>query len=230
MFVADAYAVLDLFVRGFAPEKLRRLCARRLARYEMRDVVDATPPRDAIGIPVMSGAFVLARRQAIDRTGGFDPRFFLYFEDFDWSVRLAAVAPNAFVPSVNVAHHGGGAARKGFRHVAYFVRGGARFYANFDCVVLDCARVDIGDGVFLGPAVQIYAATHPLDPVERISGLELARPVRIGSRVWIGGGAIVLPGVTIGDGTTIGAGSVVARDIPAGVLAVGNPCRVVRAL
>ena len=123
-------AVFDLLVRGFAPASLRRLCERRLARYEMRDIVDATPPRDAIGIPVMSGAFMLARRQAIDRTGGFDPKFFLYFEDFDWSVRLSAVAPNAFVPSVNVAHHGGGAARKGFRHVAYFARGGARFYAK----------------------------------------------------------------------------------------------------
>jgi len=107
---------------------------------------------------------------------------------------------------------------------------GARFYANFDCVVLDCARIDIGDDVFFGPGVHVYAATHPVDAEQRIAGPEFARPVRIGSRVWIGGRAVVLPGVTIGEETTIGAGSVVTRDIPAGVLAAGNPCRVVRTL
>jgi len=76
------------------------------------------------------GAFVLARRDAIDRTGGFDPRFFLYFEDFDWSVRLNQVARNAFVPSVSIVHHGGGAARKGWRHVARFIGSGFRFYTK----------------------------------------------------------------------------------------------------
>ena len=123
-------AIFDLALRGFAPRPLRRLFARRLAHYEMRDVVDADPPREAIGIPIMSGAFVLARRDAIDRTGGFDPRYFLYFEDFDWSVRLAAVGRNAFVPSVNIVHHGGGVARKGWRHVRWFIAGGMRFYAK----------------------------------------------------------------------------------------------------
>ena len=78
----------------------------------------------------MSGAFLLARRDAIDRTGGFDPRFFLYFEDFDWSVRLNAVARNAFVPSVNIVHHGGGAARKGLRHIVWFVGSGLKFYSK----------------------------------------------------------------------------------------------------
>lgn len=107
---------------------------------------------------------------------------------------------------------------------------GARFYASFQCVILDPGQVEIGDDVFLGPAVQIYTATHPLDAAERIRGPELARPVRIGARVWLGGGTIVLPGVTIGDGTTIGAGSVVTKDVPAGVLAAGNPCRVLRIL
>jgi GT2 family glycosyltransferase len=121
-------AVLDLMLRGFAPRIVKRFFAGRLARYEMRDVVDANPPRDAIGVPIMSGAFMLARRDVIDRTGGFDPRFFLYFEDFDWSVRLNAISRNAFVPSVNIVHHGGGAAGKGFRHVAWFVAGGFRFY------------------------------------------------------------------------------------------------------
>jgi maltose O-acetyltransferase len=82
----------------------------------------------------------------------------------------------------------------------------------------------------LGPAVQIYAATHPLDAAERIKGPELAYPVTIGRNVWIGGGAIIGPGVTIGDNTTIGAGSVVVKSIPANVFAAGNPCRVIREL
>jgi GT2 family glycosyltransferase len=123
-------AILDLLLRGFAPRALQRLFARRLARYEMRDVFDADPPREATGVPVMSGACLIVRRDAIDRTGGFDPRFFLYFEDFDWSVRLNAVARSAFVPTVNVVHHGGGAARKGMRHVRMFLSSGVRFYVK----------------------------------------------------------------------------------------------------
>jgi GT2 family glycosyltransferase len=122
--------VLDLLLRGFAPPFVQRWFEHRLALYEMRDVLDVEPPRDAIGVPIMSGAFVLARRDAVDRTGGFDPRFFLYFEDFDWSVRLNAVARNAYVPSVGIVHHGGGAARKGVRHMALFVRSGMKFYAK----------------------------------------------------------------------------------------------------
>lgn len=80
----------------------------------------------------------------------------------------------------------------------------------------------------LGPAVQLYTATHPIDPGARVAGPELARPTTIGTRVWIGGGAIVLPGVTIGDDTVVGAGSVVTRSLPRGVVAAGNPCRVLR--
>ena len=101
---------------------------------------------------------------------------------------------------------------------------------NFDCVILDCAPVRIGNNVACGPGVQIYAATHPIDAEERIKGPELAKPVTIGHNVWIGGGAIISPGVTIGDNTTIGAGSVVTRDIPPNVFAAGNPCRVIREL
>jgi GT2 family glycosyltransferase len=123
-------AIVDLMLRGFAPQCLQRLCARRLARYEMRDVVDAHPPTEMIGVPMLSGAFLLARRAAIDRTGGFDPRFFLYFEDFDWSVRLSEVSQNAFVPSVSVVHHGGRASRKGMRHIGWFLASGMRFYAK----------------------------------------------------------------------------------------------------
>lgn len=107
---------------------------------------------------------------------------------------------------------------------------GSGLYMNFDCVVLDCGRVDIGDDVLIGPGVHIYAATHPLDPDERAEGPELTRPVHIGSRVWLGGRVVVLPGVTIGDGTTVAAGSVVTRDLPAYVVAAGNPARVVRTL
>ncbi|MGA8032725.1 MAG: glycosyltransferase family 2 protein [Casimicrobiaceae bacterium] len=121
-------SVLDLLLRAYAPRWLRRVFSRRLARYELRDVVDADPPRDAVGIPMLSGAFMLVRREAIDRSGGFDPGFFLYFEDFDWSRRLAAIMRNAYVPSVRIVHHGGGAGRKGLRHLHWFVASGVRFY------------------------------------------------------------------------------------------------------
>lgn len=108
------------------------------------------------------------------------------------------------------------------------VRVGSGVFFNCNCVVLDCAWITIGDRVLMGPGVQLYAATHPLDPASRATGREYALPVTIGSDVWIGGAAIVCPGVTIGGGTTIGAGSVVTRDIPAGVFAAGNPCRVIK--
>jgi maltose O-acetyltransferase len=107
---------------------------------------------------------------------------------------------------------------------------GSKVFFNFNCVILDPAQVEIGDHVLIGPAVQIYTALHPTSAAERRTGLELARPVAIGSDVWIGGGAIICPGVTIGAGSIIGAGSVATRDIPAGVFAAGNPCRVVREL
>ncbi|HLS87180.1 MAG TPA: DapH/DapD/GlmU-related protein [Burkholderiales bacterium] len=104
-----------------------------------------------------------------------------------------------------------------------------RVFFNFNCVVLDVCRVRIGEFTLFGPAAQVYTATHPLDAALR-RRQESGKPVTIGSDVWVGGGAIILPGVTIGDRTVIGAGSVVTRDMPAGVFAAGNPCRVVRAL
>ncbi|HPQ02972.1 MAG TPA: sugar O-acetyltransferase [Bacillota bacterium] len=107
---------------------------------------------------------------------------------------------------------------------------GKNFYMNFNCVILDCAAVEIGDNVMAGPGVHIYTAYHPLDAAVRVQGLELAAPVKIGNNVWIGGGAIICPGVVIGDNTTIGAGSVVTRDVLANVFAAGNPCRVMRDL
>jgi len=103
-------------------------------------------------------------------------------------------------------------------------------FINYDCVFLDCNRITIRREVQIAPRVQIYTATHPLDAAMRRSKLEFALPVVVEDGVWIGGGAIVCPGVTIGQNTVVGAGSVVTRDLPAGVLAVGNPCRVLRAL
>jgi maltose O-acetyltransferase len=105
------------------------------------------------------------------------------------------------------------------------VRVGNNLFVNYDCVFLDCAPIDIGDDVQIAPGVHLYTATHPLDPAERRSGIEGARPIRIGSNVWIGGGAIVLPGVKIGDDAVIGAGSVVTRDVAKGATVVGNPAR-----
>ena len=107
---------------------------------------------------------------------------------------------------------------------------GERVYVNAHCSFLDCAPIELGPLTMLGPAVQLCAATHPVDPDERESGLEYAQPIRIGRNVWIGAGAIVGPGVTIGDGSVIGAGSVVLRDVPARVLAAGTPARVLREL
>ena len=104
---------------------------------------------------------------------------------------------------------------------------GERVFFNFNCVVLDVCEVRIGDFTLFGPAVQIYTATHPMNAEERRTQ-ELGRPITIGSDVWVGGGAILCPGVTVGSRSVIGAGSVVTRDIPEGVFAAGNPCRVIR--
>ena len=98
-------------------------------------------------------------------------------------------------------------------------------FLNFNCVILDVVEITIGDGTQIGPAVQIYAADHPRDASQRRSGLEFGRPVSIGRNVWIGGGAIILPGVTIGDDVIIGAGSVVTKDVAVGLTVRGNPAR-----
>ena len=106
---------------------------------------------------------------------------------------------------------------------------GTRVFFNFNCVVLDVCPVKIGDYSMFGPAVQIYTPMHPMDPVLRRTQ-EYGKPVEIGSDVWVGGGALILPGVTIGSRSVIGAGSVVTRDIPDDTFAAGNPCRVIRKL
>ena len=107
---------------------------------------------------------------------------------------------------------------------------GARTFANFGLVALDCARITIGDDVQIGPNVALLTPTHPIDPDLRRAGWEAAEPITIGDNVWLGGGAIVLPGVTIGADSVVGAGAVISRDLPAGVVAVGNPARVIRSV
>jgi maltose O-acetyltransferase len=107
---------------------------------------------------------------------------------------------------------------------------GDNVFFNFNCVILDVMPVKVGSRTLFGPNVHIYTATHPMDSRERARGLEFGKPVTIGEDAWIGGSAVICPGVTIGDRSVIGAGSVVTKDIPPDVFAAGNPCRVIRRL
>lgn len=107
---------------------------------------------------------------------------------------------------------------------------GNNFYANFDCIIVDVAKVKIGNNVFFGPRVGVYTAGHPIDPDVRNTLLEFGKEITIGDNVWIGGNAVINPGVTIGNNVVIGSGSVVTKDIPDNVIAVGNPCKVLRAI
>ena len=109
-----------------------------------------------------------------------------------------------------------------------YIELGDDVFVNMACVVLDCAAVTVGARTLLGPGVMLLAATHPISAQERRTGLESAAPIRIGEDAWLGGGAIVCPGVTIGARSVVGAGSVVTRDLPPDVVAAGNPCRVMR--
>lgn len=111
-----------------------------------------------------------------------------------------------------------------------YIRIGARSFVNFGLVALDVAPIVIGDDVQIGPNVQLLTPTHPIEPEPRRAKLEAARPITIGDNVWIGGGAIVLPGVTVGENSVIGAGAVVTRDVPANVVVAGNPARILRNL
>ncbi|CAI8810423.1 sugar O-acetyltransferase [Chryseobacterium sp. IT-36CA2] len=110
----------------------------------------------------------------------------------------------------------------------YNIKVGENFYANHNLVILDCANVEFGDYVFIGPNCSFYTAGHPLDAEQRNAGLEYAHPIKVGNNVWLGGNVVVLPGVSIGNNSVIGAGSVVTKDIPDNVVAVGNPCKVVK--
>ncbi len=110
----------------------------------------------------------------------------------------------------------------------YNIEIGNNFYANHNCIILDCAKVTFGDNVFIAPNCGFYTAGHPIDAERRNQGLEFAYPIKVGNNVWIGGNVVVLPGVNIGDNAIIGAGSVVTKDIPSYTVAVGNPCKVIR--
>ena len=110
----------------------------------------------------------------------------------------------------------------------YNIHVGENFYANFDCVFLDVCRIEIGDNCFLAPGVHIYTAAHPLDAAERSSGIEFAKPVKIGDNVWIGGRSVINPGVTIGNNVVVASGSVVVKDIPDNVLVGGCPAKIIK--
>ncbi|KYG31776.1 sugar O-acetyltransferase [Alkalihalobacillus trypoxylicola] len=107
---------------------------------------------------------------------------------------------------------------------------GENFFANFDCTILDVCEVRFGDHCLLAPGVQIYTATHPIDPIERNSGKEYAKPIVFGNNVWIGGSAIINPGVTVGDNVVIASGAVVTKDVPDNVVVGGNPARIIKEL
>lgn len=110
----------------------------------------------------------------------------------------------------------------------YNIHIGENFYSNYNLIILDCAEVRIGDNVMIAPNVGIYTAGHPIDAENRESGWEYAIPITIGNNVWIGGNTVINPGITIGDNTVIGSGSILTKDIPANVIAAGNPCKVIR--
>ncbi len=112
----------------------------------------------------------------------------------------------------------------------YNIELGENFYSNHNLTILDCAKVKFGKNVFIGPNCRFYTAEHPLDVNVRIQGLEYAKPITIGDNVWIGGSVTILAGVTIGSNTVIGAGSVVTKDLPDNVVAVGNPCKIIKNL
>ncbi|MFH5811642.1 sugar O-acetyltransferase [Companilactobacillus sp. FL22-1] len=105
---------------------------------------------------------------------------------------------------------------------------GDNFYANYECVILDIAEVKIGNNVFFGPRVGLYTAGHPIDAVIRNEAFEFGKPITIGNDVWVGGNVVINPGVTVGNNVVIGSGSIVTKDIPDNVIAVGNPCKVLR--
>ncbi|TFE01582.1 sugar O-acetyltransferase [Jeotgalibacillus salarius] len=105
---------------------------------------------------------------------------------------------------------------------------GENFFANFDCTILDVCEVRFGDNCMLAPGVQIYTATHPLDPTERNSGKEFAKPITFGDNVWIGGNAVINPGITVGNNAVIASGAIVTKDVPANVVVGGNPARVIK--
>lgn len=166
----------------------------------------------------LTAELIEARKQAVLLTNAYNASF-----------GQEAEAREAILRPLLGAMGGGVYFEPGFRcEFGRNIRIGNRFYANFDCVMLDGGGIDIGDDVLLGPRVGIYTSNHAIDPQERALGGCYAKPVRIGHRVWIGGGVQINQGVTIGDGAIVGSGSVVTRDIPPNVIAAGVPCKVIR--
>ena len=121
-------SIFDLFVRGFFSEKLRKVFNKRLSNYEMRDLSDSYPSHE---IPIISGCFMMCRSKAVFKVGGFDPKYFLYFEDFDLSLRLREVGRLAYVPTVSIIHTGGNASKKGLRHIMLFVKSAIKFFNTY---------------------------------------------------------------------------------------------------
>ena len=119
-------AVLDFFIRGLMPSWAQSFFAKRLSSYEMHDLTELGPTK---GVPIVSGCFMLCRSDVIRQVSGFDPSYFLYFEDFDLSMRVGAVAEIAYLPTMHITHFGGHAAKKGFQHIALFIRSGLRFFS-----------------------------------------------------------------------------------------------------
>ena len=120
-------SVLDLFLRGLIPETASALFSTRLARYELQDLSDSQPTK---GVPIVSGCFMLCRSALVERVGGFDPAYFLYFEDFDLSIRVQSEGYLAYLPSMCIKHRGGHAAKKGLKHIMFFCQSGIRFFKN----------------------------------------------------------------------------------------------------
>jgi maltose O-acetyltransferase len=145
---------------------------------------------------------------------------------YNASIALHSAERRALLREI-FAHVGDGAAIRPPFHCdyGYNIRLGAEVFLNFNCVILDVVSVDIGEGTQIGPAVQLLTADHPRDPTVRKTGVEFGRPIVIGRNVWIGGGAIILPGVCVGDNAVIGAGAVVTRDVAPDATVVGNPAR-----
>lgn len=155
----------------------------------------------------------------------------LLVDEFNRSSAGAAVDRRRILEELLGAFGAGSEIRPPFLcDYGYQIHVGARTFANFGLVALDVARITIGDDVQIGPNVQLLTPTHPVEPGARRNKWEGAEPITIGDNVWLGGGVIVLPGVSIGDDTVVGAGAVVTRDLPADVVASGNPARVMRTL
>ncbi|MCP5371379.1 MAG: sugar O-acetyltransferase [Hyphomicrobiales bacterium] len=149
-----------------------------------------------------------------------------WMDRYNRSLAATSEARRAMLAELLAAVGDGAAVRPPFHcDYGYNITLGRGVFLNFNCVILDVVAVEIGDGTQIGPGVQILAADHPRDAAQRRAGLESGRPVRIGRNVWIGGGALILPGVTVGDDAIVGAGAVVTRDVAAGATVVGNPAR-----